>query len=107
MKKSTFILKSFLVFLFFICGTTSFSQGNTCATATSLTINGACDSGTISDTTEDAPNISGCSVSNFRREGWYTFTVSGGPMNITITADAADRGLYLQLISSTSACTGL
>ena len=106
-QRSNFVTKNILLLLFVIFTTTIFAQGNTCATATSLTINGACDAGTISDATQNAPNITGCAFSNFRREGWYTFTVTGGPLDITITADAADRGLYLQLISSTSSCTGL
>jgi hypothetical protein len=106
-KHITNKLTLLLFFLFLIFTTTTFAQGTTCGTATPLTINGACDSGLISDATQNTPNISGCSFSNFRREGWYTFTVTGGPLNITITASAADYGLYLQLISSTSSCTGL
>ncbi|WP_130736398.1 GEVED domain-containing protein [Flavobacterium sp. J27] len=106
MKKHYFI-QSFWLILTILCINLSFSQGATCATATPLTINGACGSGLITDGTQNNPAISGCSPSNFRREGWYTFTVSGGPLNVTITASAADKGLYLQLISSTASCTGL
>jgi hypothetical protein len=88
-------LKNFLFFLFFIFTSITFGQGNTCATATPLTINGACDAGTINDITQNTPNATGCSFNTFRREGWYTFTVTGGPLNVTITADAADRDLFL------------
>lgn len=97
----------FCTFIFLFLSSTLYSQGTSCATATSVTINGTCPSGvTISDGTQDAPNIGTC-PGTFAREGWFTFTVSSGPQNITITADANNRNLYLQLISSTSACTGL
>ncbi len=83
------------------------AQGTSCSNATALTINGSCVSGvTIGDTTQDSPNIGTC-PGTFAREGWFTFTVSSGPQNITITADANNRNLFLQLISSTSSCTGL
>lgn len=98
-----------MVFLFFISTTTSFAQGTTCGTATSITINGACLTSTtnnITDTTQDNPTIGTC-TGVFAREGWYTFTVTGGPLNVTITAQANNRNLFLQLISSTSSCTGL
>ncbi|VXC40067.1 conserved exported hypothetical protein [Flavobacterium sp. 9AF] len=105
--KKNYSFKTSLLLLFLISANLLFSQGTTCATATPLVINGACDSGLISDATQNTPNASGCSFNTFRREGWYTFTVAGGPLNVTITADAADRDLFLQLISSTSSCTGL
>lgn len=83
------------------------AQGTSCSNATSISINGSCSTGvTISDSTQDLPNIGTC-TGTFAREGWYTFTVSGGPSNVTITADSGNRNLYLQLISSTAACTGL
>jgi len=96
-----------LLFVFSFFSNEILAQGATCASATPLTINGACDAGTINDATQNIPNATGCTFNTFRREGWYTFTVTGGPLNITITADAADRDLFLQLISSTSSCTGL
>ena len=86
----------------------SFGQGTTCGGATSLTIDGPCDAGTISDNTQSGPSVaaSGCG-GTFRREGWYVFTVTGGPRNVTITAEANNRNLFIQLLSSTSACGGL
>lgn len=108
MKTYSYFLKNLLVFLFFSFTTTSLSQGNTCATAEGLTINGTCDAASIIDNSQDAPNATGCSIGTFRREGWYTFTVPAGPnLSITITANASNRDLFLQLISSTSSCTGL
>ena len=83
------------------------AQGTTCATATSLSINGACGSGTISDNSQDAPTIGTCPTGTFRFEGWYKFTVTGGPLNVTMTGNATNRNLFLQLISETSPCTGL
>ena len=83
-----------------------FSQGTSCATAETISINGACDSGTISDTSQDNLLIDSC-PGTFNRQGWYTFTVAGGPQNVTITAVGNNRNIYLQLLSSTSSCTGL
>jgi hypothetical protein len=48
-------------------------------------------------------------LNTFRREGWYTFTVTGGPLaiNISATSTTATSNLYLQLIaSSDNTCTG-
>ncbi|MBF6640490.1 fibronectin type III domain-containing protein [Flavobacterium sp. J49] len=102
--------KFFLSCIFFLSccfSSTIYAQGTTCSNATALTINGSCTTAvTISDTTQDIPNIGTC-LGTFAREGWFTFTVSGGPLDITITADSGNRNLFLQLISSTAACTGL
>ncbi|WP_162128417.1 hypothetical protein [Flavobacterium phycosphaerae] len=82
---------------------------NTCATALPVTINGACrELEVVNDGTQNTPNInSACGTVSFGQERWYTFTVTGGPLNIKIKVDSIDRNLYLQLMSSTSACTGL
>ncbi|MBT8254568.1 MAG: PPC domain-containing protein, partial [Bacteroidia bacterium] len=98
--------KKLLLLLILIGFFNSYGQGTNCATATALTINGACDSGSIGNGTEDAPFISSC-PGTFRDEGWYTFNVTAGPQNIVITANSGNRNLYLQLISSTGSCTGL
>jgi hypothetical protein len=100
-KLQTAIFLFLLLFCFEV-----FSQGTSCATAETIFINGACDSGTITDTSEDNPFIGSC-PGTFNREGWYTFTVAGGPQNVTITAIGNNRNIYLQLLSSTSSCTGL
>ena len=98
----------FTFILFSLLNNLCYSQGNNCANATVLTIDGACDGGNITNNVQDAPNISTCAGNgNFRREGWYTFTVAGGTTNVTITANTTNRNLFLQLISSTVACTGL
>lgn len=83
------------------------AQGTGCASAVALTINGACASGSISDGTQDAPTLSSCATGTFRTEGWYKFTVTSGPQNITVTGSASNRNLFLQIISQTAACTGL
>jgi hypothetical protein len=82
------------------------AQGNTCATATAITIGGCATTDIINDGIPNNPTISGCSVGTFRREGWYTFTVTGGPLNVTITGVTTNGNLFLQLISTTSNCTG-
>ncbi len=98
-----------LMMVLFVClfANVASAQGINCASATSLTINGACDAGSISNTAQDSPIISSCPAGTFRREGWYTFTVSGGPLTVTITGVTTNRNLFLQLISSTASCTGL
>ncbi len=85
------------------------SAQRSCATALPLTINGPClSSAVISDTTQDLPLITNsCGTVTFGQERWYTFTVTGGPLNIKIKVDSVNQNLYLQLISSTAACTGL
>jgi hypothetical protein len=103
--KTTTLFKAVIVVCFFVFNS-SFGQGATCATAETISINGACDSGTIIDTSQDNPSIGSC-PGTFNREGWYTFTVAGGPQNVTITAIGNNRNIYLQLLSSTSPCTGL
>jgi hypothetical protein len=94
----------FLVFFSF----NAFGQ-TSCANALPITINGTCITGeTLSDSTADLPALSSCATTvAFRVERWYTFTVTGGPMNVTITAQGNNRDLFLQLISQTAACTGL
>lgn len=91
--------KLFLLFLIFLlAGRTSFAQGTTCATATSVTVNGACaPSVTLTDATADAP-LPSCGTT--AREGWYTFTL-GAPASVTIVGTNANRNLALQLISGT------
>ncbi len=103
--KNKFRVSIILILISFI-PSLSFAQGTTCATASPITINGACVTGTISDTTQDLPNIGTC-AGTFNREGWYTFTVSGGPLNVTITGIGNNRNIYLQLMSSTGACGSL
>jgi hypothetical protein len=66
------------------------AQGNTCGTAESITIDGACDGPTTISQNNAAPTVA-CGA--FTDEGWYTFTVSGGPINITITAVSGDGNL--------------
>src|SRR5690606_28515647 len=79
-----------------------FSQGANCANAEPITVNGACDT---SNSNLSATNTSGPScMGGFSREGWWQFTVSGGAMNITITAEnAGTNRLSLSVYSGTCA----
>jgi hypothetical protein len=98
------VLKHYTSFIFlFITGTLYVSaQGTTCATATSVTVNGACAPGvTLTDATANAP-LPSCGTTS--REGWYTFTIAA-PANITIVGTNGNRNLALQLISGTCAGT--
>ena len=88
----------FLSFLFLLISTLTFGQGATCATATPLTIDGACGSGSVNGTTEFPPTCTG-----WQRAVYYSFTVSSGPQNITITANSGARNLVLGLFSGTCA----
>ena len=95
MKNFSYLLKSLTVFLFFIFTSTAFAQGDTCGTATQLTINGACSTSvTINGTTGLPTDCTG-----WTRAEYYYFTVSSGPQNITITAQSDDRNLALALYS--------
>lgn len=94
MKKIYNIL--FLI-IFTGTGSVSFAQGgNTCATAVSLTVDGACGSGNITDATvtTDGYTCTGTIV----RETWYSFTI-GATTNITITGIGNNRNIALQLLS--------
>ena len=93
----------FLVVMLLLCSKVTYAQ-TSCSNAITISINGSCQSGSVSDNTQSGLPISGCSAGTFRRERWYSFTVSGGPQTITITADAANRNLYLQLIAATGSC---
>lgn len=81
---------------------------NNCGGAIPITVNGTCLSGSVSNSTDDAPLINTCSTGlTFRRDRWYTFTVSGGPAAVTITGITTNQNLLLQLIGSTGSCAGL
>lgn len=92
--------KRFTIFLLLLFNYFGNAQGNTCATAEVLTIDGTCDTSTSLTQTI---NTAVCGGTNWRRVGFYTFTVSSGPQNITITADSGNRNLVLGLFSGTCA----
>lgn len=95
-------LKYFLLSLLFFSSLLGYAQGTSCSNASTITIDGNCvNNTTISDGTQHAPLYSTCAPSlggTFRREGWYTFTVTNGPQEIKITALSTNRNLALQLI---------
>ena len=76
------------------------AQGATCAASENLTINGTCDTST---SLTQSINTNICGGTNWRRIGYYSFTVSGGPLNITITAQSGNRNMVLGLFSGTCA----
>jgi hypothetical protein len=98
-----FIKKFFFFFIaFFTLTNQSFAQGTTCSNATTVTVNGACSTNVNPNGSDSTPIFSGCgSGNNVLNVGWYRFTVTGGPLNITITA-IGDRNLAFQLIGSTT-----
>ena len=101
------MIKKLLLLLFLIHSSLLFSQGADCANASPISIDGPCLSGIISDNTADLPALTTCTSGTVRRDAWYSFTVTGGPLTISITGITADRNQFLQLISSTSNCGGL
>ena len=77
----------------------TFSQGTTCAGATSVTVGGTCPSGTINDATING-NSTVCGGTVIR-EGWYKFAATSS--SITIEADAGNRDVAIELLST---CAG-
>ena len=104
---SNFVLRYVTIIAVLFFTSSSFGQGTDACSATSITLNGACaGAATISDTTQDAPNIGTC-AGTFRREGWYTFDVTGSAQDVAITGVSSSQNLFLQLIdSSDNTCTG-
>lgn len=99
--------KLVLILTLVLCGGAySFGQGTTCLLSTLLVQNGACGSGTISDATLEAgvnsTNVCG-SGQNIQREGWFSFVATSTA--VTISANASNRNLTLQVFSGT--CLGL
>ena len=96
--KEHYIYKATLLLIaFFALTTTAFAQSDTCASATPLTINGACGSGTIDGTTS--------LPSTWKRAEYYSFTVTSGPQTVTITAISGAKNLILGLFSGACGTT--
>ena len=93
-------LKYISLFILFFLHENYYSQGTTCAGATSITVNGGCtSSATISDATINGNStVCGGTVS---REAWYIFTSTGS--TATITATGNNRNVAIELLS---ACGG-
>lgn len=89
-----------LVFIFILFTTKSFAQGTTCASATSVTINGACSGAATISNTVISGNATVCGAT-VTREGWYIFTSTG--TTATIVATANKRNVAIELLS---ACGG-
>lgn len=85
------------------------AAGDNCSLAIPVTINGACTSGTITDASIDTdfPTGGSCTYTP-KREGFYTFTVTSGPQNITISATvpAGVNNLFLHLYKVVGSCGG-
>lgn len=82
------------------CANFSLAQlgGNTCATAVSLTLNGACGSGTVVDATVTTDSYT-CG-GTITRETWYMFT-SSSVQDVTVTGIGNNRNIAIQLLSGT------
>ncbi|PKP05360.1 MAG: hypothetical protein CVU11_00195 [Bacteroidetes bacterium HGW-Bacteroidetes-6] len=72
-----------------------------CATAISITPDGACAGAfSVSDAVIETVGTSAPSCSAvITREYWFTFTIAGGPRNVTITGNSATRNQVLQAFS--------
>jgi hypothetical protein len=96
LKKLNF--KFLTLCLFVIIFQRAFAQGTTCAGATSLTVDGACGSGAISDATIDG-NATVCG-GTVVREAWYVFTATSASITIAVNAN---RDVAIELLST---CAG-
>ncbi|NVO01627.1 MAG: T9SS type A sorting domain-containing protein [Bacteroidetes bacterium] len=108
MKKTKKIIKSVLLilFLFLFFSNNIKAQGTTCASATLITVNGACNSGLINDATITAGFAPSCTGAIIRREGWYRFVATSTNATITvITPAGATNEPGIQVFSG--ACAGL
>lgn len=105
MKTNSYFFKNFLVFLFFIFTTTSFSQSNNCAATPTLTIGTTCTTTNynVESTFSDSGVAESCTGTSWR-DGWYTFTTGASTTLITING-TSDKRLGLALY--TGACGSL
>jgi len=109
MKKISFILKNFMVFLFFVFTTQSFSQSanDNCSNASVLTLGTTCSNTAFtftSNTVETgAANPSLCNTVSGTRDGWYRFTTGASTNQITLTS-TANRPWALSIYSGN--CSG-
>ena len=88
--KSTLLL----IFLFSFFTATTIAQGNTCATATALTINAAPITGTVSDATVNDPTAAACAGGAITRDGWYLFVASASTATVSVTSGSRQLVLY-------------
>ncbi|MEL1248698.1 hypothetical protein [Flavobacterium helocola] len=105
MKTNSYFWKTFLVFLFFIFTTTSFSQSNNCAATPTLTVGTTCTTTNynVASTFTDSGVAESCTGTSWR-DGWYTFTTGASTTLITING-TSDKRLGLALY--TGACGSL
>ncbi len=74
----------------------TFAQGNNCAGATTLTVNGACDlAASFTDATVNDPTVTTCG-SAATRDGWYKFTATATSTTVTFTNSSnKDGAIYI------------
>ena len=92
---------SFFILILLFISVIPLRAQTTCATAISITPDGACSASvSVSDATiESAGTPAPTCSAVLRREYWYSFTISGGPKDVTIVGTAGDRNLVLQALS--------
>ncbi|MBN2729413.1 MAG: hypothetical protein JXR53_09345 [Bacteroidales bacterium] len=82
------------------------SAQTSCATAVSITPNGACTGAfLINDNSIETTGTPAPSCGVITREYWFSYTVSGGPCDISITGISTDRNLLIQTFSGS--CSSL
>lgn len=109
LNKLFFTKAAYLQLLFLLICTNTLAQGSTCSTATTISIGSCITNSSPNGTSSDvAPIFSGCgNGNNTNNITWYSFVVSGGSLNVTITA-IGNRNLAFQLFSSsTNNCLNL
>ena len=79
---------------------------NICTTATSVTPDGTCYSGTTVSATDTWIGTVGCQSGN-NREVWYTFTATGSSLDVNITSGTLTGNVEFILVEASAPCTGL
>ncbi len=87
----------FFCIVFFTSNLNLRGQGNACSGATSLTVNGTCGSGTVSDATVNDPTYSGTCTISPQRDAWFSFTAT--QTTASIVANSGNRQLALAIYS--------
>ena len=102
-KHQNLLVKKITTLLLILFTSTLFSQGNTCATATTIAVNTTCvnTSYNIASTfTDSGTTLTACGTSY--RDGWYSFTTGATTTSITIDG-TTNRRMGLALYSGACA----
>ena len=101
-KSQNLLVKNVITLLFVLFTSTLFSQGNTCATATTIAVNTTCVNTAYNVTSAFTDSgVAICTGTSYR-DGWYTFTTGATTTSITIEG-TTNRRMGLALYSGACA----